>query len=102
MASGSIAAFTPEATVSIAASTASAAAVLTGTGPSLLVYNATSSTAFLSLGASSATTATANTLPIPAGQQILLGISATVTAAAVVLSSGSGTVYLTRGSGSAY
>ncbi|GAB0115324.1 hypothetical protein [Acidisoma sp. C75] len=102
MASGSIAAFTPEATVTISASTTSTAILLGGAGPSLLVFNATASTAFLRLGAGLQTTASLADLPIPAGGRVLLGVSATVTAAAALLSSGSGTLYLTRGSGSAY
>lgn len=102
MASGSIAAFSPETAGLIAASTTSTAVALPGNGPSLLVYNSTSGIAFLSLGASTSLTATGNNLPIPPGQQMLLSVGTTVTAAAVVLSSGSGTVYLTRGSGSAY
>jgi hypothetical protein len=102
MASGSIAAFSPEATVSVAASTTSTAVVLVGTGPSLLIYNGSNSTAFLSLGASKVLTATTAELPVPAGSQVLLGIGATISAAAVILSSGTGTVFLTRGSGSFY
>ncbi len=102
MASGSIAAFSPEATVSIAAGTSSNAVALGGSGPSLLVFNTTSSIAFLSLGASTSVIATTSSLPVPAGAQLLLTVGATVAAAAVILASGSGTVYLTRGSGSAY
>jgi hypothetical protein len=101
MASGSIAAFSPEATVSVAASTASTAVAL-GTGPSLLVYNGSSSTAFLRLGATTALTATTAAMPIPAGSQVLLGIGATVSAAAVILATGTGQVFFTRGSGAFY
>jgi hypothetical protein len=102
MASGSIAAFSPEATVGVAASTTSTAVALGGTGPSLLVFNGSNSTAFLSLGASTALTATTADLPVPAASQILLGIGATVNAAAVILDTGTGPVFLTRGSGSFY
>jgi len=102
MASGSIAAFSPEATVSITAGTSSNAVALGGSGPSLLVFNTTSSIAFLSLGASTSVNATTSSLPVPAGAQLLLTVGATVAAAAVVLASGSGSVYLTRRSGSAY
>jgi hypothetical protein len=102
MASGSIAAFSPEATVSVAASTTSTAVTLDGTGPSLLVYNGSNSTAFLFLGATKALTATTAGMPVPAASQMLLGIGATITAAAVVLTTGTGTVFLTRGSGAFY
>jgi hypothetical protein len=102
MASGSIAAFSPEATVSVTASTTSSAVTLGGTGPSLLVYNSSSDTAFMVLGANRTLTATAAALPVPAGSQVLLGIGATVNAAAVILQTGTGTVFLTRGSGSFY
>lgn len=102
MASGSIAAFNPEATVSLAATTTSAATALGGSGPSLLVYNASSSTAFLRLGATTVLTAALTDLPVPPASRVLLSVGATVAAAAVILSSGSGTVYLTRGSGSVY
>jgi hypothetical protein len=102
MASGSIAAFSPEATVSAAAGTTSTAVALGGTGPSLLVFNGSGSTAYLRLGATTAITATAADMPVPASSQMLLGIGATVAAAAVVLDTGTGPVFLTRGSGSFY
>jgi hypothetical protein len=41
-------------------------------------------------------------MPVPAGSQMLLGIGATVSAAAVILTTGTGQVFLTRGSGSFY
>jgi hypothetical protein len=87
---------------SVTASTTSAAVTLGGTGPSLLIYNSSSSTAFLSLGATNALTATTAGMPVPAASQVLLGIGATVSAAAIVLTTGTGTVFLTRGSGSFY
>jgi hypothetical protein len=102
MASGSIAAFSPEATVSVAASTTSTSVALVGTGPSLLIYNGSNSTAFLSLGATTALTASIANMPVPAASQVLLGIGATVSAAAVILETGTGSVFLTRGSGSFY
>ena len=76
MASGSIAAFSPEATVSITAGTSSNAVALGGSGPSLLVFNTTSSIAFLSLGASTSVIATTGSLPVPAGAQLLLTVGA--------------------------
>jgi hypothetical protein len=102
MASGSIAAFNPEATVSLTAGTASLAVAIAGSGPSLLVFNASSSTAFLRLGATTALTATTADLPVPAASRVLLGIGATVAAAAVILETGTGPVFLTRGAGSVY
>jgi hypothetical protein len=99
MASGSIAAFNPEATVSLTAGTASLAVAIAGSGPSLLVFNASSSTAFLRLGATTALTATTADLPVPAASRVLLGIGAT---AAVILETGTGPVFLTRGAGSVY
>lgn len=102
MASGSIAAFNPEGTVSVAAGTASLAASLPGTGPSLLIFNSTTAIAFLRLGATTTLTATSADMPIPAGGRALLSVGTTVTSAAILLSSGSGLVYLTRGSGSVY
>ncbi len=101
MASGSVSPFHPTATTVIAGSTTSGAVALAGSGGSLLVYNATSSIAFLALGGSGIA-ADATGLPLPPGGRTLLAISPSVTAAAVMLSSGSGAVYLSRGSGSAY
>jgi hypothetical protein len=101
MASGSVSPFHPEATVSLAATTTSAFVALAGNGPSLLVYNVTSSTGFLRLGTGSLTADTTD-MPVPPGTQVLLSVNPSVTAAAVVLSSGSGTLYFTRGTGSAF
>jgi DNA-binding beta-propeller fold protein YncE len=100
MASGSVSPFNPEATVSIAATTTSATAAIPGTGPTLLVFNSTAATAFLRLGTGTLT-ARVTDFPVPSGAQMLLSVSPTVTAAAVILSSGSGTVYVSRGTGSA-
>jgi hypothetical protein len=47
-------------------------------------------------------TADATDMPVPPGVQVLLSVNPSVTAAAVVLSSGAGTLYFTRGTGSAF
>ena len=75
---------------------------LGGSGPSLLVYNSSGSTAFIRLGATTTLTAKTTDMPVPAASRVLLGIGATVSAAAVILTTGTGSVYLTRGTGSAY
>jgi hypothetical protein len=100
MASGSISPFNPETTVSIAATTSSAMVAIPGTGPTILVYNAAAAIGFLRLGTGTLT-ASATDFPVPSGAQMLLSVSPAVTAAAAILSSGSGTIYVTRGTGSA-
>jgi hypothetical protein len=102
MSTGSTQPFRPAGTVSVAASTSAANAVLVGGGSAVLVYNASSGTAFVRLGAATGLTVTVADTPVPAGARMLLGAGPFVSYAAVVLSSGIGTVYFTLGDGDTY
>jgi hypothetical protein len=98
MATGQVVPFTPIVTLTIAASTtASAPAIVPGTD-SLLVYNATSATAFVVLGSSANTAST----PVPPGGRQLFANNSLGNKVSVVLASGSGSVYVTAGNGTAY
>ena len=67
---------------------------------SVRVYNACSVAAFVMFAASSATaTATTSHMPIPAGGVETFELSPNTTHAAVILASGTGTVYFTTGRG---
>jgi hypothetical protein len=98
MSTGTIQPFEPIATATIAASTSSAAAALPASD-SILVFNSTGVTAFVTVGA---TTATSAGTPVPPGARQLFAGGPYVTSAAVVLGSGSGNVYFTAGQGTAY
>jgi hypothetical protein len=101
MSIGSTQPFRPAGTVTLAASTSAARATLPAHGEAVLVSNTASSTAFIRFGTDNTVTATNADTPLPAGTRTLLhaGIASTV---AVVLASGSGTVYVTRGEGTVY
>lgn len=103
MAVGAVQAFAasgPANTVTVAASTTPAAATLPGNGETVLVTNGAAALAFVRVDGSTAT-ATASDIPVPANGQILLQVSPYSSRVAAVLASGTGSVYFTRGTGSA-
>jgi hypothetical protein len=99
MSTGTTQAFSPISTATAAASTTSASVTLPANADSILVFNATAAVAFVAIGVSTATVA--NT-PVPAGTRQLFDSSPYVTSAAVILASGTGSVYFTAGLGTAY
>ena len=100
---GQNAPFRPAGTVTIAASTTSATAQLAGGGSSVLIYNESSATAFVRLGAASGLTALAGSdYPVPAGARTVIDGGPFILYAAVVLRSGTGNVYVSLGDGAAY
>ncbi len=94
--------FRPAGTVAAMASTTVANVQLNGGGGAVLIYNAAPSTAFFRLGGASGLTATVADTPVPAGARMLVDAGPFVSNAAVVLGSGSGTVYFTLGDGDTY
>jgi hypothetical protein len=102
MATGSTQPFRPAGTAAVAASTTSANVPLVGGGGAVLVYNASSTTAFFRLGAATGLVALATDTPIPTGQRMLVDGGPFVSYAAAVLASGTGNVYFTLGDGDTY
>lgn len=102
MATGSTQPFRPAGTASLVASTSAAATGLVGGGSAVLVFNATSATAFVRLGAAAGLTATLADTPVPAGGRMLLDGGPFVSYGSAVLASGSGTIYFTLGDGDTY
>ena len=100
MSIGSSQPFRPAGTVSVAAGTTSSSAVLPAGGDTALVINPTTSVAFVRFGADPSVTATTMDTPVLPNARLLLGINALITNVAVVLATGSGAVYVTRGDGS--
>jgi hypothetical protein len=98
MSTGNVAAFKPILAETVAASTTPASATGLPSADSILVYNAAGATAFVSIGAAATTAST----PVPAGGRQLFAAGPLVTSASVVLSSGTGAVYLTAGNGTAW
>lgn len=87
-------------TIGIAASVASAALpIAVGKSDKVSVHNPTTGVAFVRFGAGSAPTATAADFPVPAGGTRTIAIPPGTTHVAVILSAGTGTVYVTTGSG---
>lgn len=102
MSTGANQPFRPAGTAAAAASTSVANVMLNGGGGALLIYNATPSTAFFRLGGASGLSATTADTPVPAGGRMLVDAGPFVSNAAVILASGSGTVYFTLGDGDTY
>lgn len=102
MSTGANQPFRPAGTVVALATTTAANVALAGGGGAVLVYNSSTATAFFRLGAASGLTATNTDTPVPPGARMLVDAGPFVRNAAVVLSSGTGTVYFTRGDGDTY
>ena len=93
--------FQPSYTLSIAAGTTATSQVLPPAGTSVLVTNAANDFVFVRLGVFSQA-ATPNDTPVPAGARLLLHAPETVSAISLLLNSGTGTVFVSRGTGTAY
>ncbi len=106
------AAFFPQATVNIAATTTSQNVALppttigpyqTAGGDALLVYNSGTTVACVEFGSDNTGVATtAKSFPVPPGWNRLVGAGQYVTYAAAILASGTGTIYFSRGTGHVY
>jgi hypothetical protein len=94
--------FRPAGTAAASASTTVVTVALNGGGGAVLVYNATAATAFFRLGSASGLTATMADTPVPPGGRMLVDAGPFVNSAAVILASGTGTVYFTLGDGDTY
>jgi hypothetical protein len=106
------AAFFPQSTVNIAATTTSQNVALPATtiasyqtagGDALLVYNSGTTVALVAFGSDNTVVATVGAgFPIPPGYHRLVGAGQYVTYAAAIMASSTGTVYFSRGSGHVY
>lgn len=102
MAIGSNQPFRPSGTTQVNVTSSSANVPLSGSGEAVLVYNASSSLAFVRFGTDATVVAGASDTPIPANARMLLHIGSLVTTGAAILSSGSGAIFFTRGEGTVY
>lgn len=103
MAVGSIQPFQPATTVTVSATSASSATQIAGNQESILIYNASGSVAFVAVGTDSTTAATvAASFPVPAGASRMITVGSYFSWVAVILASGTGTVYVSRGNGTSY
>jgi hypothetical protein len=102
MSTGANQPFRPAGTAAAAASTAVTNVTLNGGGGAVLIYNSATTTAFFRLGGASGLTATIGDTPVPAGSRMLVDAGPFVSNVAVILGSGSGTVYFTLGDGDTY
>ncbi len=100
MSIGSTMPFRPTGTVILSASTASSNVPLIGGGESVVVTNTSSSLAYIRFGADGTLIASAADMPVLPNSHIMLGVNSLISYAAAILTSGSGSVLLTRGDGS--
>lgn len=101
MAATSTAYFVYTSTKTISGSTTSASATFTSAdqgGDCLRIFNSTTAIAFVKYG-KGAQTATSADLPIAPGAVEVIGISEGVDTVAVILSTGTGSVYVNKGTG---
>jgi hypothetical protein len=100
MPAGSSQPFRAAGTVSLSATTTPASIALAGGGDSVLITNAASSIAFVRFGADATVSANTGDMPVLPNSQILIAVNSLIQNAAAVLTSGTGSVYFTRGDGS--
>ena len=100
MALGSVSPFLPSGTVSVTATTTASAVALAGGGDTVIVTNASSSVAFVRFGTDNTATASSADMPVLGNARVTLSVNPAASYGAVVLTSGTGQVFLTRGSGS--
>jgi hypothetical protein len=98
---GQVQAFKPSGCVSAAATTASQDVTLPTGGDSIVVDNAGSDFCFVNFGGAAvvATGSPSPSFPVPAGQHRVFYCPYSVTTVAVIMNSGTGTVFFTRGDG---
>ncbi|MGA9865713.1 MAG: hypothetical protein WBQ75_04655 [Acetobacteraceae bacterium] len=101
MSVGAVQPFQPSYTLSLTVSTTAVTKTLPPAGTSVLVTNAASDYTFVRLG-TPGVLATANDIPVPAGARLLLHAPEPVGAISMLLNSGTGTVFVSRGTGTAY
>ena len=97
---GAITPFRPSGTVSISAGVSSVATPMAGGGDSVVVTNTSPSLAYVKFGADPSVSASTGDMPVMANDKIMLSVGSLVNYAAVVLTSGSGMLLITRGDGS--
>ena len=100
MATGSVTPFRPTGTVSISVGTTSTSVPLAGGGDSVVVTNITASLAYVRFGADPSVTASMADMPVLPNTHVMLAVNSLIAYAAAVLTSGSGTILLSRGDGS--
>lgn len=100
---GQIQSFRPSGCVSATASTTSQDVALPAGGDTVVVDNAGSDFCFVNFGGSAivASGAPNPSFPVPAGQHRQFACPITVTTAGVIMNSGTGIVFFTRGDGTA-
>lgn len=99
MANGSLTAFQPTGTATLAAGTSTTSIALVGGGDSVVVTNTAAALAYVRFGADHTVAATNADMPVQPGARVILGVNALISNAAAVLASGSGSVLFTRGHG---
>ncbi|HQT66028.1 MAG: hypothetical protein B7Z78_06300 [Rhodospirillales bacterium 20-60-12] len=94
--------FRPAGTVMLAAFTTAGVVTLPKGGSTVIIFNNAVVTAFVRFGSVSGLVATLSDMPVPPGDRLMLDVGALVNNASVVLASGTGNVYFSRGDGSVY
>jgi hypothetical protein len=100
---GQIQSFRPSGCVSINASTTSQDVTLPAGGDTVVVDNAGNDYCFVNFGGAAivASGSPNPSFPVPAGQHRQFACPITVTTAGVIMNSGTGTIFFTRGDGTA-
>ncbi|MDE2516973.1 MAG: hypothetical protein KGL12_13175 [Rhodospirillales bacterium] len=99
MANGTLAAFEPTGTVTLAAGTTSASIALAGGGDTVVVTNTSAALAFVRFDAGTGGVATPSDMPVLPGARVILGVNSLIVYAAATLVGGSGNILFTRGRG---
>lgn len=102
MSRGSTQPFRATGTTAVAAGTSAAVGTLANEGEAALAYNSAGSVAFVRFGTDNTVVAKNTDTPVPPGARMLMHVGNLARTVSVLLASGSGTVYVTRGDGTVY
>jgi hypothetical protein len=97
---GSVSPFRPTGTISVSVGSASANALLSGGGDSVVVTNTTSFLTYIRFGSDPSVTATTADMPILPTSRLILAVNSLITYVAAISPSGSGLILFSHGDGS--
>ena len=101
MPTGSVSPFRVTGTASLAGGTSSSNVALLGGGDTIVVTNTSSSIAFVRFGSDVTVTASSADMPVLGNGKVMLSINSLITYGAAIIPAASGTLYFSRGDGSA-
>jgi hypothetical protein len=97
---GSVSPFRPTGSTGLSISVVSASVSLAGGGDTVVVTNPSTALAFIKFGADASVVASTSDMPVLPNSRVILSINSLIKYAAAMASSGTGSIFFSRGDGS--